>query len=53
MISGHSEVLRQAGLKIDLIHLSMLAVSAMPSLAGEVFIRMIVAAPDQAPKSWS
>jgi len=53
VIPGNCELPRQAVLKVDLIHLSMLAVSTMPSLAGEIFIRMFVAAFDQAEKSWS
>ncbi|HFH3277301.1 hypothetical protein LDZ95_21215 [Pseudomonas aeruginosa] len=47
-LSPGSEFLREAGLKDDLIRMSMLVVAAIPALMAGSFIRMIVGTPAQA-----
>ncbi|WP_121498384.1 hypothetical protein [Pseudomonas aeruginosa] len=50
-LSPGSDFLRDAGVKDDLIRMSMLAVAVIPAFVGGFFIRLFVAAPDQTAKS--
>ncbi|MBK3919911.1 MULTISPECIES: hypothetical protein [Stutzerimonas] len=46
-LSPGAAFLREAGLKDDLIRMSMLAVAVIPALMGGLLIRIIAASPEQ------
>lgn len=52
-LSPGAELLREAGLKDDVIRMSMLAAAVIPALVGGLLIRIIVASPEQTAASSS